>query len=136
MKPTLSYVRGLRDVLEIPTREDRRKYIEGKLAKDLFVSRAMIDMAIPLLPGVGGFLAWCVSKSLGYGHSDLAAIAVASMLIPPTLYTIFKFDSRTITPSYQSEMISEISILQKMHKSQRRARNDFPESKLALDNFP
>jgi len=51
MKPTVSYVRGLRDVLEIPTKEERREYLIGQCKKEIrnYVIGASIAFGLPIL---------------------------------------------------------------------------------------
>jgi len=75
MKPTLSYVRGLRDVLEIPTKEERRRYLIGQGKKEIrnYVIGAGIAFGLPILSFV-------VLKGAGLNVSPLDVLSPTMLL--------------------------------------------------------
>ncbi len=134
MRPTISYIRSLRDVLEIPTREERRAQI--------FYTNIKYYLLEPLRNSLLG-------ATLGMATSQ----TMVAFIRRPN-YTLFEYTlplsifggiflGNTIdnflygSGGYQDELlIKGVANLNKKHTSKKRNPNDFPESKLALDNFP
>lgn len=111
MKPTVSYVRGLRDILEIGSREDRREYI-------------MREPIIPnfLVCSSGTILAIGAISALLSEPTPQSKLAIYSMylgsLVPVGICTI-----RGIVDSYRHKKIERVA---RAHQANRRKNIPVP----------
>ena len=125
MKPTLSYVRGLRDILEIPTREERRRYMINKERSDI------------LKFGCLGFIPAITFGSIAATSGGLDVVPIFAL---PIIIGYPISMGYLLRDSYfygSVEAILHVARAQQSHtKIRNRNPNDFPESKLALDDFP
>ena len=125
MKLTLSYVRGLRDVLDISSREDRREYIKER-ERNTILGVVGSGLASILIIGIATYM-------------ELPAIqyAIASFTSLSIMGGVFYYGTREKTINgARHHPISNIARHQQDHiKVRNRNQNNFPQSKLALDNF-
>lgn len=114
MRPTLSYVRGLRDVLEIPTKEERRAY---------YILEERKRKCIPGLlcvTGLVGAVATQValnrfgydSSPFGYGVITMVplGLGMASLLMLPLKYLI---RDRNLEKAARSQQENRLARLKK-----------------------
>ena len=133
MKPTLSYVRGLRDVLEMETKEERRKYVGFQSLTNIFHLmpseggglRGMLPINVAGAIALGGAIA-----KIRYGDFYFVIVGAIPLLLGMG-YLLLGTDREKYV-----DAISQTTRNQQYHiQIKNRKPNDFPESKLALDNF-
>jgi len=125
MKPTVSYVRGLRDVKDISTSEERKTYIK-KRERNSVLGIIGGGLASILFLGGGTYLEL---PTIQFAFTSLTSITI----LAGVMYYGSKRETIEETSNYP---ISKIARCQQHHiKIRNRAPTDIPEYKLGLDDF-
>ena len=133
MKPTLSYVRGLRDVLGIHNKKGRRKHIARIEIRKEFEGSVQVLSKVGL-PATGISLAILGPFFYFTGNATLVETAqILGLAAIPLIGTYAGF--KYLANHNLEAKLHETSIAQEEHIHYQRSSDDFPQTKLALDNF-